>query len=71
MEHLVQFKVHLKDIVPLKVAEREYYKSFSNYLQKYEDFKLKRTNAVGELAHVTLISGPGNDHLKQKLETLS
>lgn len=31
---------------------------------------MKKSGAVGQLAHVQLISGPGSDHLKQKLEAI-
>ena len=64
MQHLMTFKTTLKDIVPLKMAEREYYKQFSNFLDKYEESKQKKSGQIGQLAHVRLISGPGNDHLK-------
>lgn len=39
LAHLLTFKMTLKDIVPLKMAERTYYQSFSNFLEKYEDTK--------------------------------
>ena len=71
MEHLLSFKSRVNDIVPLKLAERKYYQDFSNFLEKYEETKQKKSGQVGELAHVRLISGPGNDHLKQKIEGLS
>ena len=71
MQHLLTFKSTLKDIVPVKLAEREYYRSFSLFLEKYEETKMKKSGQIGELAHVKLISGPGNDHLKQKIESLS
>ena len=71
MTHLLSFKSTLKDIVPLKMAERQYYQQFSNFLEKYEETKQKKSGQIGELAHIRLISGPGNDHLKQKIENLS
>ena len=71
MQHLLTFKTTLKDIVPLKLAERDYYRQFSLFLEKYEETKMKKSGQIGELAHVKLISGPGNDHLKQKIESLS
>lgn len=71
MQHLQSFKTTLKDIVPLKMSERAYYQQFSNFLEKYEETKQKKSGQIGELAHVRLISGPGNDHLKQKLEGLA
>lgn len=39
MTHLLTFKSTLKDIVPLKLAEREYYRQFSTFLEKYEESK--------------------------------
>jgi len=71
LQHLLTFKSSLKDIVPLKMAERDYYRQFSIFLEKYEETKMKKSNSIGELAHVKLISGPGNDHLKQKIEGLA
>jgi hypothetical protein len=56
-------------MMPLKQAEMAYYKQFSGFLDKYEQTKNK--NQVGALAHVCLISGDGNDHLKTKLEAIS
>jgi hypothetical protein len=43
MQHLLTFKTTLKDIVPLKMAEREYYRSFSTFLEKYEENKQKKS----------------------------
>jgi len=43
---------------------------FSAFLEKYEENKQSKSGQVGALAHVRLISGPGNDHLKQKLERM-
>ena len=71
LEHLKTFKTTLKDIVPLKQAERAYYQSFSNFLEKYEESKQKKSGAVGELAHVRLISGPGQGYLKDKINHLA
>lgn len=71
MQHLVTFKTTLKDIVPLKLAERDYYRQFSLFLEAYEETKMKKSGAIGELAHVKLISGVGNDHLKTKIENLA
>ncbi len=59
LAHLLTFKMTLKDIVPLKMAERTYYQSFSNFLEKYEDTKQLKSGKVGELAHVRLVSGSG------------
>jgi hypothetical protein len=43
MQHLVTFKTTLKDIVPLKMAERGYYQQFSSFLEKYEETKMKKS----------------------------
>jgi hypothetical protein len=43
---------------------------FSSFLEKYEENKQSKSGQVGALSHVKLISGPGNDHLKQKLERM-
>ena len=53
------------------MSERAYYQQFSNFLEKYEETKQKKSGQIGELAHVRLISGPGQEHLKQKLEGLA
>jgi hypothetical protein len=54
----------LRDILPLKAQERQYYLKFSGFLEKYEENKQSKSGQVGSLAHVRLISGPGNDYLK-------
>jgi hypothetical protein len=71
MEYLLSFKTTLNEIVPLKKAERQYYQQFSNFLEKYEETKQKKSGQIGELAHVRLISGPSNDHLKNKIEAVA
>lgn len=43
MQHLITFKTSLKDIVPLKLAERDYYRQFSGFLEKYEETKAKKS----------------------------
>lgn len=53
------------------MSERAYYQQFSSFLEKYEETKQKKSGQIGELAHVRLISGPGQEHLKQKLEGLA
>lgn len=68
MQHLQSFLGNLNQMMPLKKAEREYYTKFSTFLDKYEQTKLK--NKIGALAHVQLISGEGNNHLKNKLESI-
>ncbi len=50
MQHLQSFLGTLGQMMPLKKAEREYYTQFSNFLDKYEQTKLK--NKIGALAHV-------------------
>ena len=70
MIHLSSFRAQLRDILPLKVQERQYYLKFSAFLEKYEENKQSKSGQVGALSHVRLISGPGNDHLKQKLERM-
>ena len=39
----MSFKSTLKDIVPLKLAERKYYQDFSTFLEKYEETKQKKS----------------------------
>jgi hypothetical protein len=43
MQHLNTFKTTLKDIVPLKMSERAYYQQFSNFLERYEETKQKKS----------------------------
>lgn len=42
MEHLKDFKKHIKLIVPMKEEELRYYKQFAEFLQKYEDANEKQ-----------------------------
>ncbi len=70
MVHLQSFRAQLRDILPLKMQERQYYLKFSAFLEKYEENKQSKSGQVGALAHVRLVSGPGNEHLKQKLENM-
>jgi hypothetical protein len=37
MDHLKDFKRHIKLIVPMKEAELRYYKQFADFLSKYEE----------------------------------
>ena len=37
MDHLRGFKSHIQNIVPMKEQELKYYKSFADFLQKYEE----------------------------------
>ena len=37
MDHLRNFKQHIKQIVPMKEQELMYYKQFASFLQKYEE----------------------------------
>jgi len=36
LEHLRKFKSSVKDIVPIKEKELQYYSTFTNFLIKYE-----------------------------------
>lgn len=69
--HLNSFSEKLKGMLPIKQAEKEYYKQFSIFLDRYEDNKNKKTGKIGELAHINLISGDGKGNLKAKLEAIS
>lgn len=35
--HLIGFKASLKNILPIKEQERQYYQQFSNFLERYEE----------------------------------
>jgi hypothetical protein len=37
MDHLKDFKKHIKQIVPMKEAELRYYKQFTEFLNNYEE----------------------------------
>lgn len=71
MVHLQSFNERLRSMLPIKQAEKEYYKQFSIFLSRYEETKNKKSGQKGELAHVQLISGDGQDNLKAKLEAIS
>jgi hypothetical protein len=44
LSHLRQFKQSVKDIVPIKEKELRYYKTFADFLIKYEETNLKKAN---------------------------
>ena len=67
---MTTFKSHLKTIVPLKEAEGSYFKQFAGFLEKYEEAKNAKSNEVGALVHVRLVSGEGGNRLKDKLDNL-
>lgn len=67
MVHLQSFLKNLADMMPIKKAERDYYTQFSNFLEKYEETKQKKSGQLGELAHVQLLSGEQQAGLKTKL----
>lgn len=70
LEALMAFKQTLKNMVPLKMQERQYYASFATFLTSYELAK-EKASKVGESAHVKLVTGQGGDYLKSKLEGLA
>lgn len=77
MDHLRNFKQHIKQIVPMKEQELLYYKQFADFLQKYEDGNEKSGEPAGDKSggshkynHVKLVSGDTKAHLKNKLDTL-
>ena len=49
----------------------QYYKDFAGFLEKYEDSKNAKSNELGSLAHVRLISGGEQDALKIKLDRMT
>lgn len=44
LDHLRKFKSSVKDIVPIKEKELQYYSTFTNFLVKYEQTNLKKAN---------------------------
>lgn len=70
MTHLVSFSENLKGMLPIKQAEKAYYKQFSLFLDKYEETKNKASGQQGELSHIKLISGEDEGGLKNKLEAI-
>lgn len=69
--HLQQFRKTLKNIVPIKEQERQYYHQFSNFLERYEEGRGQGSAEVGALSHVRLITGDRNAALKDKLEIMT
>lgn len=69
--HLSNFRKTLKNIVPIKEQERQYYHQFSNFLERYEEGRGQASSEVGALAHVRLITGDRNAALKDKLEIMT
>ena len=71
MDHLRNFKGHIKQIVPMKQQELAYYKQFADFLQKYEESNEKSKSTLGGGDHVKLVSGDNKAHLKYKLDMLA
>jgi len=69
MDHLKDFKKHIKQIVPMKEEEMRYYKQFADFLNKYEESNEKCVSK--DEKHVKLISGDNQSNLKIKLDALS
>ena len=69
--HLQNFRKTLKNIVPIKEQERQYYQQFSNFLERYEEGRGQDSQGVGALAHVRLITGDRNAALKDKLSMMA
>lgn len=67
----MEFKKTLRNIVPIKEQERNYYSQFSNFLERYEESRGQASQEVGALAHVRLITGDRNAALKDKLSVMS
>lgn len=58
MNHLKEFKNHIKQIVPMKEEELRYYKQFADFLNKYEEANEKTTEgAQPKGTQIRLISG--------------
>ena len=70
LTHLRQFKKSVKDIVPIKEKELQYYSTFTDFLIKYEQTNLKKARKE-QSAQMSLVSDPNKLNLKQKLEFLS
>ena len=49
----------------------QYYKDFAGFLERYEDSKNAKSNELGALSHVRLISGGEQDALKMKLDRMT
>jgi hypothetical protein len=61
--HLVAFKDNLKAIIPIREQQKQHQIQFKNFLENYETTRNGKSNEVGELAHVSLFSGAGNNLL--------
>lgn len=70
LAHLKQFKSSVKDIVPIKEKELQYYKTFTDFLIKYEETNLKKASRDQQSA-VALVSDPNKLNMKEKLEGIS
>lgn len=66
LEQLEAFKKHVKAIVPIKELEVNYYKEFSDFLQRYEETNAKKAKPSDPQV-VQLLSGDTKVDLKQKL----
>ena len=72
MDHLRGFKSHIQNIVPMKEQELKYYKSFADFLQKYEEGSEKQSSNLGQnYKNIKLVSGDTKAHLKNKLDELA
>ena len=72
MDHLRGFKSHIQNIVPMKEQELKYYKSFADFLQKYEEGSEKQSANLGQnYKNIKLVSGDTKAHLKNKLDELA
>lgn len=68
MAHLKQFKKHTKIIVPIREQEMAYYKSYIEFLIKYEEVSNKK--GMDEFS-ATLITGEAKKiDMKEKLQKL-
>ena len=70
MDHLRNFKGHIKQIVPMKQQELAYYKQFADFLQKYEESNERSKTGLGGGDYVKLVSGDSKAHFKHKLDHL-
>ena len=70
IQHLKQFKSSVKDIVPIKEKELQYYQTFTNFLIKYEQTNLKKADPTTQ-KKMSLVSDPSKLDIKEKLEYLS
>jgi len=49
IEYLAKFKKTAKDLVPIKEAELQYYKKFTEFLTKYEETNMKYSKNDGSI----------------------